>query len=107
MVRRRAARSSSPIESRFPGIVKLENASFAHKQDGVVVVMNRHGVVKVMGEGGRERETFNLTYGSFVKVEDGQDTVEKGAMLAEWDPYAIPILTEVSGVVPTATSSRA
>ena len=88
----------SAIETRSAGTVKFENATFAKKSSGEVVVMNRHGVVKVMGEGGRERESFNLTYGSFVRVDDGQE-VERGATLAEWDPYAIPILTEVSGEV--------
>ena len=31
-------------------------------------------------------------------VKEG-DKVERGTMLAEWDPYAIPILTEVDGIV--------
>ncbi len=33
-----------------------------------------------------------------LKVKEG-DHVTKGQLLSEWDPYAIPILTEVSGVV--------
>src|SRR5262249_25090001 len=43
-------------------------------------------------------ESYNLTYGAQLKVEPGT-RVTKGTMLAEWDPYAIPILTEVDGVV--------
>jgi len=88
----------SHLESRFPGIVKLENARLARKKDGTVVVMNRHGAIKIVDDSGRERERYNLTYGAFLKVDEG-DTVEKGTMLAEWDPYAIPILTEVSGTI--------
>jgi DNA-directed RNA polymerase subunit beta' len=60
--------------------------------------MNRHGAVTVVDESGREREHFTLTYGAFVKVKEGE-RVERGTMLAEWDPYAIPILTEVPGIV--------
>ncbi len=88
----------SSIEARSAGIVKFDNAKFITKGDGMVVVMNRHGAATVVDESGREREHFTLTYGAFVKVKEG-DRVERGTMLAEWDPYAIPILTEVSGTV--------
>jgi DNA-directed RNA polymerase subunit beta' len=60
--------------------------------------MNRHGILKIVDESGRERERYNLTYGAFVKVEDGQ-RIGRGTLLSEWDPYAIPILTEVAGRV--------
>ena len=88
----------SSIETRSDGVVKFDNAKLVTKRDGTVVVMNRHGAVAVVDESGREREHFSLTYGAFVKVKEG-DKVERGAMLAEWDPYAIPILTEVDGTV--------
>jgi len=88
----------SSIESRSGGTVKFDNVHTVTKGDGTVVVMNRHGAVTVIDDSGREREHFTLTYGAFVKVKEG-DRVERGAMLAEWDPYAIPILTEVQGIV--------
>ncbi|MFM2419937.1 MAG: DNA-directed polymerase, beta subunit, partial [Pseudomonadota bacterium] len=88
----------SSIENRNEGVVKFENTKLTTKRDGTVVVMNRHGVVKICDDSGRERESYNLTYGAQIKVENGQ-RVAKGTMLAEWDPYAIPILTEVDGVV--------
>ncbi len=88
----------SSLETRSEGIVKFENARLTNKHDGSVVVMNRHAIIKVVDPSGRERERYNLTYGAFVKVEEGQQ-VGRGTMLAEWDPYAIPILTEVAGEV--------
>ena len=88
----------SSLETRAAGTVEFENIRTATKKNGDVVVMNRHGVLKIIGESGRERERFNLTYGAFIKVSDGQE-VEKGDALSEWDPYAIPIVTEVSGEV--------
>jgi DNA-directed RNA polymerase subunit beta' len=88
----------SSIENRNDGVVKFENTKLTTKRDGAVVVMNRHGVVKICDDSGRERESYNLTYGAHIKVENGQ-RVTKGTMLAEWDPYAIPILTEVDGAV--------
>jgi DNA-directed RNA polymerase subunit beta' len=88
----------SSLEARNEGIVRFENTKTVRKKDGSVVVMNRHGVIKIVDDSGRERERYNLTYGAVVKVADG-DRVSKGASLSEWDPYAIPILTEVTGVV--------
>jgi DNA-directed RNA polymerase subunit beta' len=88
----------SSLENRFEGRVKLENVKTVSKKDGSTVVMNRHGVLKIVDESGREKEQYNLVYGAFLKVREG-DRVEKQTLLAEWDPYAIPILTEVPGIV--------
>ncbi len=88
----------SSLENRSEGTVRLENTKTVKKKDGTVVVMNRHGLLKIVDDSGRERERYNLTYGSFLKVEEGQ-RVPRGTNMAEWDPYAIPIITEVSGVV--------
>jgi DNA-directed RNA polymerase subunit beta' len=88
----------SSLHNRSEGFVKFENARTVQKKDGTVVVMNRHGAIKIVDESGRERERYSLTYGAMLKVKEG-DHVTKGQLLSEWDPYAIPILTEVSGVV--------
>jgi len=62
------------------------------------VVMNRNGELTIVAEGGRERERYRIIYGAKLKVTDGQE-VEGGTLLAEWDPFTTPILTEVSGKV--------
>lgn len=87
----------SSLENRSEGVVRLENASLIEKKDGTVVVMNRHGQLKLVDDSGRERERYRLTYGAVLKVKEGQ-RVDKGTLLAEWDPYAIPILTEMGGI---------
>jgi DNA-directed RNA polymerase subunit beta' len=66
--------------------------------------MNRNGEVAIIdypeGEKGRERERerYPVVYGAKFKKKDG-GRIKAGELLAEWDPYTIPILTEVSGVV--------
>ena len=64
--------------------------------------MNRNGEVAIVDdpEPGRERERerYPIVYGAKLKKQDG-DKVKAGEMIAEWDPYTIPILTEVGGVV--------
>src|SRR5205814_1453455 len=62
------------------------------------VVMNRHGEVVLVDDAGRERERYALTYGAKLLVESGQKVPGK-TLLSEWDPFSMPILTEVGGAV--------
>ncbi|HVJ15531.1 MAG TPA: DNA-directed RNA polymerase subunit beta' [Polyangiaceae bacterium] len=88
----------SSLETRTEGMVHLRNAQLVKKQDGTVAVMNRHGELVIMDDTGREREHHRLVYGALLKANDG-DRVKAGTIVAEWDPFASPILTEVGGTV--------
>jgi DNA-directed RNA polymerase subunit beta' len=85
-------------ESRGSGIVKFASLQGARKASGELVVMNRHAEVLIVDESGRERERYRLVYGAMMKVTEGE-RVKRGTILAEWDPYALPILTDVAGIV--------
>jgi DNA-directed RNA polymerase subunit beta' len=85
----------STLESRTEGVVRLENAQTVNKKDHLVM-MNRHGEIVIQDESGRERERYGLTYGAKVLVKPGQK-VAAGALLSEWDPFSMPICSEVSG----------
>src|SRR5204862_231556 len=87
----------SQLEARYEGIVKLEGTNVV-KRDKVWIVMNRHGEIVIADETGRERERYGLTYGARLHFGEG-DRVKAGQLLSEWDPFSVPILTEVSGVV--------
>jgi len=93
---RRAEQST--LENRNPGVVKLQNVSVAKKKDGTLIVMNRNGELILTDEQGRERERYGLQYGAKLLVREGQK-VEPNTLLAEWDPYSMPIITEVAGRV--------
>ena len=82
----------------FGGKVSFDKIHFVKNKEGKLVVMNRHGILIVSDEGGRERERFKLVYGAQLNVKEG-DTVKKGGTLAEWDPYSNIILVDVSGKV--------
>ncbi|HEY2404540.1 MAG TPA: DNA-directed RNA polymerase subunit beta' [Polyangiaceae bacterium] len=88
----------SALETRTEGTIHLKGAQLTKKQDGTVVVMNRHGELVVMDDTGREREHHRLVYGAVLKCEDGA-RVKAGQIVAEWDPFASPILTEMGGLV--------
>jgi DNA-directed RNA polymerase subunit beta' len=88
----------SSLEARSEGFASIRGAKLAVKKDGTVSVMNRHGEVVIVDETGREREHHRLVYGAILKVKEGQ-RIKVGQLLAEWDAFAIPILTEVAGVI--------
>ncbi len=81
-----------------PGTVKFINVNTVDSKDGALVVINRNGKLVVVDERGRERERYSLTYGSQLKVREGE-TVEPGQELLEWDPFTYAILSEIGGRV--------
>ncbi len=93
---RRAEQST--LENRNEGAVKLIDVKTVTNREGSLTVMNRHGELAIVDDSGREREKYTLTYGAKLLVKVGQRLAAK-TLLSEWDPYSIPILTEVDGVV--------
>ncbi|MCM2324819.1 MAG: DNA-directed RNA polymerase subunit beta', partial [Oligoflexia bacterium] len=93
---RRAEQSS--LEAKTKGTVKFHNVNTVRNAEGNLIVMNRNGEVAVMDANGREREKYPIVYGAKLLVKEG-DPVEKGKLMAEWDPYSTPIVSETSGVV--------
>ena len=92
----RAAEQTS-LEARYDGIVKYINLHTVVNAEGYHIVMSRNGEIAVINEAdGRERERYGVVYGAKLKIgPEGQ--VKGGETLAEWDPYTMPILTEVGG----------
>ncbi len=88
----------STIQPRNPGEVKFINLKTVENAEGDLVTMNRNGEMAILGKGGREVERYPIIYGASLKVRDGQK-VDASQVLAEWDPFTIPILTEVPGQV--------
>jgi DNA-directed RNA polymerase subunit beta' len=88
----------SALEARAEGFARIRGANLAKRRDGTVSVMNRHGEVVIVDDTGREREHHRLVYGATLKIEEGQK-VKPGQLLAEWDAFAMPILTEVAGQI--------
>ncbi len=86
------------LEARHEGYSKFINLHTAVNSKNEVVVMSRNGEIAVRDEQGRDREVNPLIYGAKLKVKEGQK-VKAGEVLAEWDPYTIPIITEASGIV--------
>jgi DNA-directed RNA polymerase subunit beta' len=88
----------STIQPRNAGKVKFIDLKTVQSNEGHLVVMNRNGEVAILGKGGREIERYPIIYGATLRVQDGQQ-VKPDQIMVEWDPFTIPILTEVGGVV--------
>ncbi len=86
------------IQARNKGNVSFQNLKTVKNIEGNYVVMNRNGEIAILGKGGREIERYPIIYGAILKVTDGQ-AIKPNQVLAEWDPFTIPILTDVEGRV--------
>ncbi len=86
------------INNRYPGTVKFINLTTVRNREGDLVAMNRNGEISIVSETGRERERYVIIYGAKLKVDDGQPVIPE-TLLAEWDPFTTPILTEVQGTI--------
>jgi len=86
----------SSLEARTEGKMVIRSANLADRGNGRSVVMNRHAELVVVDDTGREREHHRLVYGAVLFKPDGSH-VKAGEQLAEWDPHALPTLTEVGG----------
>ena len=86
------------INNRYPGVLRFLNLNTVRNREGDLVAMNRNGEISIVSESGRERERYVINYGAKLKVENGQQ-VETDTLLAEWDPFTTPILTDVAGTM--------
>ena len=95
-----ASRSAvqAEVRSRHGGTVKYIGVHAVTNVQGNQVAMNRNGEIVIVGPKGRERERYPITYGAQLLIPEGT-TVEPDTLIADWDPYTIPIVTEVGGVV--------
>jgi DNA-directed RNA polymerase subunit beta' len=89
---------SSVMESAHEGVVRFVNRNTVKGPAGDLVVMTRNMQILVLDGEGKERQSFKPPFGAKLKVEDNTK-VGRGDRIAEWDPYATPILTEVAGKV--------
>ena len=90
------------LEGRNDGFVKFINLQTVRNNEGDEIVMNRNGELAIVDEPEpgreRERERYPIVYGAKLKKHDGQKT-KPADLLAEWDPYTLPMLTQLGGSV--------
>jgi DNA-directed RNA polymerase subunit beta' len=88
----------SDIKSSRDGEVRFTRMKAVTNTEGRDVVLTRNGQVMLVDSRGREVESYDIPTGSTLMVKEG-DKVTSGQVLCEWNPYSIPILSEVSGKI--------
>ncbi len=95
--------AESTIQTKFAGKAVFENlrsVEFDTGEETKDVVLSRQGEIHIVDpeEGNRQLISYLIPYGAEVLVGDG-DMVEKGGVLAAWDPYNSVIMSEFAGTV--------
>ncbi len=88
------------VKARVGGLLKFnDDLQTVTSASGETIVMNRKGGgVTIVGEDGRERSKETIIYGATLLIKDGQE-IQPGDIIASWDPFTTPIITEVSGKI--------
>jgi DNA-directed RNA polymerase subunit beta' len=95
----RGAAEQADFRAVNSGMIKYIDLNTVENPEGEYVVMNRQGgEFAVVDAQGRERARYPIIYGAHFKVKDGEK-VKPGDLLATWDPYTTPILSEIGGRV--------
>jgi len=85
-------------EAKTAGKLVFENVKTVIRDDGSYVIMNKTGEIMIKTDAGAEKERYPAIYGATIFFKDGQ-AVAVGDRILEWDPFAMPIMSEVAGTV--------
>ncbi|OQX13824.1 MAG: DNA-directed RNA polymerase subunit beta' [Desulfobulbaceae bacterium A2] len=86
------------VRSQRGGVVNYRNMHSVTNIEGRAVVMNRNAEIVVLDDSGRERERYPVNYGARLLVDEAA-RVEPGTVIADWDAFSVPIVSELGGVV--------
>ncbi len=89
---------TSFIEASHDGKIVLENRNVVKNSDGDLIVMGRNTFVKIHDAEGKEHASYKVSYGTKLRIDHGA-RVTRGQRMADWDPYTLPILTDLAGKV--------
>ena len=87
----------SNVEASHDGVISLSNKNVVKNSENRYVVMSRTMQIFIKDpETGIERAHYKVPYGARLSYTEG-DKVKRGVMIADWDPYTLPLITEKSG----------
>ena len=83
-------------ESRSAGTLKMADANTVVNRDGKTIIQSRKSEICVIDSVGREADKHLLPVGTQMFFEEGA-AIKKGDRIAEWDPFSMPIISDVEG----------
>ena len=93
-----AGREDPVINIRKRGKLSFKGLRLVTLANGQQVTLNKTGSIQVLDKDDRIIDDYPVPAGALLHYKDGEE-VEEEALLAQWDPYNIPILSEKKGVV--------
>ncbi len=86
------------IKVKEGGHIRYESLRKVALPDGPEVALNKTGKIHLIDEDEKVLEIHDVPAGSVLYYSEG-DMVEKEDVLAKWDPYSVPILSEKAGKI--------
>ena len=86
------------IKAKNDGVLRYHDLRAVQRAEGNWVVLNKNGQVAIYNDEGRELERYQVVVGAEITQPDG-GRVKKSEIFVQWDPYNVPVLSEVPGTV--------
>jgi DNA-directed RNA polymerase subunit beta' len=86
------------IKAKNDGVIRYHDVRAVQRAEGNWVVLNKNGQVAIYNDEGRELERYQVVIGAEITQPDG-GRVKKNEIFVQWDPYNVPVLSEVAGTV--------
>ncbi|MBI3306710.1 MAG: DNA-directed RNA polymerase subunit beta' [Candidatus Omnitrophica bacterium] len=88
----------SYFKAKNEGLLQYHNLKTVLTKTGEIIVLNRNGQLTIHDPSGRELESYTIPSGAIISYK-ANEKVKKDEIFVKWDPYTVPILTEMSGKV--------
>ncbi len=89
----------SNIISNYNAKIKIDNNETVKDNEGHLIVMTRNCKVSFLDiKTDKEKSSNHIPYGAKLFIENGKK-VKPEDLVASWDPYTIPIISEKAGIV--------
>ena len=92
-----ASVEQSSAVSPVDGEVRIENLKYISDINNNNILLTRNAKIKVLS-GKESMVSFNVPYGSRILLKD-KEKVKANQLLADWDPYTLPIIAEKNGYI--------
>jgi DNA-directed RNA polymerase subunit beta' len=88
----------SDIQVKSKGKIKFHNIRLIQHAQGHWVSVSRSGEILLLDAQDRESIRYSVPYGASILVNEGEEVLPD-QMIAQWDPYVRPIVSEVAGSI--------
>jgi DNA-directed RNA polymerase subunit beta' len=87
----------SAVTAPFDGVVKLENMKLIN-YEGSTINIARSAEIIILDHAGKEAARYRVPYGAAILTQN-MSSVKGDDVLARWDPYSTPIVSDKAGKV--------